>query len=241
MTKLPACIESADARHACDACLRDRSNEHLAAGLSCAKRQLGTGQDLFVGSDPQNHVYLIRSGAVCLYNMQPNGRRQIVAFKFAGDFIIPLRNATHRFSAQAMTSVELRQFPLAAFRAAASQDARFLGKLHDMAVAELSAAYDLISILGHHDAEASVAAFLLDVDARAALHMGGMDDVVLPMLRTDIADYLGLSHETISRILTSLKRRDLIDLARGRTVQIKDRSALAALAGKLEALAVGGS
>lgn len=106
-----------------------------------------------------------------------------------------------------------------------------------MAIAELSSAYDLISILGHHDAEASVAAFLLDVDARAGLHADAAGVVVLPMLRTDIADYLGLSHETVSRILTSFKRKGLIDIGRGRTVRIKERSALALLAGKTECAA----
>jgi CRP-like cAMP-binding protein len=232
---LPACIDGPDARTACEACLRDCANDHLMAGLTCARRQLGSGQDLFAGSERQNHVYLIRTGAVCLYSMMPNGRRQIVAFKFAGDFIIPRPDAAHRFSAQAMTAVEARLFPFAAFRAAADLDARFLARLHDMAIAELSSAYELISILGHHDAEASVAAFLLDVDARAALHMGEFGDVVLPMLRTDIADYLGLSHETVSRILTSFKRRGLIELGRGRMVQIKHRAALAALAGKSDA------
>lgn len=170
------------------------------------------------------HAYLIRSGAVCLYNMLRNGRRQIVAFKFAGDFIMPPAGEFHRFSAQAMTATELRVFSLVAFRAAAREDARLLARLHDMAVAELSCAYDLIAILGRTDAEASVAAFLLDVEARAG---GGV--VVLPMLRTDIADYLGLTQETVSRILTSFKRRGLVELGRGRTVRIRERAALAAL------------
>ena len=192
---------------------------------------------MFLGSDERLHAYFIRSGAVCLYKMLRNGRRQIVAFKFAGDFVIPGTSGTHRFSAQAMTAAELRVFPLAAFRAAAAEDARFLARLHDMAIAELSSAYDLISILGHHDAEASVAAFLLDVDARAGLHADAAGVVVLPMLRTDIADYLGLSHETVSRILTSFKRKGLIDIGRGRTVRIKERSALALLAGKTECAA----
>lgn len=242
MTKLPACILNSDVLTACEGCLaRDRSNEHLIAGLTCAKRTMEPAQHLFVGSDEQLHVYLIRSGAVCLYKMLRGGRRQIVAFKFAGDFIIPATNGPHRFSAQAMTAVELRVFPLALFRAAANEDARFMARLHEIAVAELCKAYDLISILGHHDAEASVAAFLLDVDGRAALHVGGAGAVILPMLRIDIADYLGLTHETVSRVLTSFKRKGLIDVGRGRTVRIKERSALAALVGKAESAVSSGA
>lgn len=184
---------------------------------------------MFLGSDENLHVYLIRAGAVCLYKMLRNGRRQIVAFKFGGDFILPGTCGTHRFSAQAMTTTELRVFPLAAFRAAANEDQRLLARLHDFAVAELSSAHDLIAILGQHDAEASVAAFLLDIDARAGLRAREADVVVLPMLRAHIADYLGLTNETVSRVLTAFRRRGLIDIGRRRTMRIKNRAALTAL------------
>jgi len=228
VTKIPGCILSSEAHHACDACATgERGCDHVTGGLTCVGRDLVTGQHVFLGSDQPAHAYLIRSGAVCLYRMLRNGRRQIVAFKFAGDFIIPGTSGTHRFSAQAMMATELRVLPLAAFRAAAGEDARLLARLHDMAAAELSSAYDLICILGHHDAEASVAAFLLEVEAR--LHGSGTGVVVLPMLRTDIADYLGLSHETVSRVLTSFKRKGLIETGRARSVRIRERAALAAL------------
>lgn len=227
MTKFPACIASSDAQGACDAC--DRSCDPRSFGLTCTKRFLDGGQHVFLGSDQRPHVHLIRKGAVCLYKVLRNGRRQIVAFKFAGDFIMPGGCGTHHFSAQAMTATELRVFPLAAFRAAANEDPRLLARLLDLAVIELSSAHDLIAILGHHDAEASVAAFLLDIAGRAGLRAEEADVVVLPMLRAHIADYLGLTSETVSRVLTSFKRKGFIDTGRGRTVCIKDRTALAAL------------
>jgi CRP-like cAMP-binding protein len=200
--------------------------------LTCSGRNLSPGQHLFVGSDRQSHVYLVRSGVLCLYSVLRNGRRQIVSFRFPGDFIAPDPGATHRFSAQALTICEIRQFPLTAFRKAMSHDGALLTRLYDLVRKDLSAACDLVCVLGQHDAEASVAAFLLDLDARLAPSEGADDLILLPMLRIDIADHLGLTHETVSRVFTAFKRRGFIQLIRGRRVRLENRSALVALTGR---------
>jgi CRP-like cAMP-binding protein len=238
VTNIPACILNiGGASPPCDGerCLnRGRSHDHRVGGLTCRGRDLEPGQHLFVGTDIQSHVYLVKRGTLCLYNMLRNGRRRILSFKFPGDFIVSGFGREHRFSAQAVVPAEIRQFPFAAFHSAVSNNRQILARLYDMVSADLSSAYDLVSIVGQHDAEASVAAFLLALDARVASRGDDNDFVLLPMLRVDIADYLGLTHETVSRVFTSFKRRRLIQLIRGRRVRLENRPALATLAGRMD-------
>jgi CRP-like cAMP-binding protein len=203
--------------------------EYRLLGLACHRRRLAARQHIFLQGDPQNQVYLVTSGAVRLYKLLQNGRRQIMGFKFAGDFISFDREPIHRFDAQAITPTELRSFPTAAFYAAAGNDARFLLKLYNAVSSDLSRVHDLALTIGQRDAEGSMAAFLLDIDARIQ-YRSADGFLSLPMLRGDIADYVGLTHETVSRIFTQLKKSGLIAL-RGRSgVRLLNRPALRALA-----------
>lgn len=227
MVDLPPCVRNIGATDKpCEGC----TGEETASGgfPPCSRRTLLPGQHLFFQDDSRSHVHLVTSGALRLYKMLCNGRRQVIGFKYPGDFVTLGRAAKYRFCAQAIRASTLRVFPAAAFDAAADKDLRLLSKLYESVSADLASAHDLILTVGQRDAEASVAAFLLEIDAPAALEDSGL---VLPMLRTDIADYLGLTHETVSRIFSAFKRRGLIELAAGRRVRLKNRQALKALAG----------
>jgi CRP/FNR family transcriptional regulator len=228
---LPPCISNIGndvTTFECDG--RDCAAIRQARRLPCHRRKLRPRHHLFLQGDLQDHVYFVTKGAIRLYALLENGRRQIVEFKFPGDFILFDGGSKYRFNAQAITATELRSFPLAAFDAAAGHDARFMLKLYEAVGAELARARNLILVSGQRRAEGCMAALLLDMADRAPPRDSESGFVSLPVLRGDIADYVGLSHETVSRIFSQFKKSGLIDL-RGRSgLKLIDRAALAALA-----------
>lgn len=179
--------------------------------------------------DAQTHVYLVKTGAVCLYRMLRSGRRQVVGFKLPGEFIALGYEAQYRFCAEAIGSTELRSFQTFAFHAAAATDSRFLLKLYEQVAKDLSRTQDQAVSVGQRDADGSVAAFLLNLAGRP-LPTDSRGLLSLPMSRADIADYLGLSIETVSRVFTGFKRLGLIALRGRRGVRLVDRAGLRAIA-----------
>jgi CRP-like cAMP-binding protein len=228
---LPPCIRNVGNDHAAVHC---ESGEcaaiRHARRLPCHRRKLKRRHHLFLQGDPQRHVYYVATGAIRLYALLENGRRQIVDFKLPGDFILFDHEPKYRFNAQAISATEVRSFPLASFRAAAGDDAAFMLKLYAAVSAELARTRNLMLISGPRNAEGCLAALLLDLADRAPPLEAVRGFVALPMLRSDIADFVGLSHETVSRVLSQFKKIGLIDL-RGRSgLKLVDRPALAVLA-----------
>lgn len=230
MNPLPPCIQNIGTKRVPSAC---GSSDCLAyvRNLSCTRRKLQPRQHLFFQGDTQSHVYLVKTGAVCLYKLLRNGRRQIIGFKFPGEFIALGYDSKFRFCAQAIAETELRSFQTSDFHAVAVKDTRILLKLYESVALDLSRAYELTLSVGQRDAQDSVATFLLTVEARAIAESDGGDTLTLPMSRADIADYLGLSLETVSRIFTSFNRRGFVELSGRRGVRLVDRAALRALSG----------
>ncbi|HVZ51825.1 MAG TPA: cyclic nucleotide-binding domain-containing protein [Pseudolabrys sp.] len=227
-SELPPCIRHIGAEGAALAC----GSADCAASFrmpTCSRRKLAPSQHIFLQGDKQSHVYFVKSGAVRLYELLRSGRRQIVGFKFPGEFIALGYDAKHRFSAQAMKATELRSFASPAFHSAASNDPRFLLKLYEAVAKDLSRAYELTLSVGQRDAKGSVAAFLLNVEARAGKANGKSPILALPP-RGDIADHLGLTLETISRIVMQLKRDGIIELHERGAARLVNHAALQAAA-----------
>ncbi len=164
-----------------------------------------------------------------LYITLSNGRRQIIGFKSAGDFVALDYGSTHRYSAQAISATELRSVPTAAFYAAAGKDPQFMLKLYKEVCKDLSHAQDLVVTIAKRDAEGSMAGFLLSIDARAAGRSAKGEFLSLPMLRGDVADYLGLTGETVSRIFTNFKKRGFIEVRGRHGIRLLNRRALGAI------------
>lgn len=197
--------------------------------MCCSGRELKSRQLLFLEGDAQNQVYLVRRGVISLYRMLRNGRRQILGFKLPGEFVGLGHDGKHRFCAEAIGPTEVRAFQASAFQATAVQNSRFLLKLYEAVGGDLSRAQEQALSVGQRDAESSIAAFLLNVEARTR-DIGVDGFFSLPMPRADIADYLGLSLETVSRVLTGLKRRGYIGLSGRRGIRLVERGGLLALA-----------
>jgi CRP-like cAMP-binding protein len=207
----------------------DRLDEYRTSELSWSCRKLAPRQHVFLQGDDQSHMYLVTSGIVRLYTMLSNGRRQIIGFKSPGEFVALEYGSKHRYGAQAISATELRSVPTAAFYAVAGNDPQFLLRLYNVVCTNLSHAHDLVVTIAKRDAEESMAAFLLDIDARALGWRAKSDFVSLPMLRGDVADFLGLTSETVSRIFTNFKKRGYIEVRGRHGLRLINRRALRAI------------
>lgn len=206
---------------------RDVLAERLARG---AVRSLKAKEHLFCEGDVASHVYRVEVGHICIYRMMPDGRRQVVDFAYPGDIIGLGALGEHADSAQAMELTIVRAMPLGTLRELAQSDPRLSTKLYEALSRELIAARELLFTVSQRTAAERIAAFLLALSRRAERRGENPNEFVLPMTRMDIADFLGLTIETVSRSLTKLRQDGVIDLEQCILVNITKPEALAQLA-----------
>jgi CRP/FNR family transcriptional regulator len=164
-----------------------------------------------------------------LSKLLPDGRRQITGFLLPGDYLGLAFAERYICSAEAVTPVRLCRFPRSAFLALLDQFPALEKALLGRAATELAAAQKQMLLLGRKTARERVASFLLQLAEREGADDGMAMD--LPMTRTDIADYLGLTIETVSRTLTNLRKTGLIALPDPHHLSIVHRTRLDAEAG----------
>jgi len=164
------------------------------------------GAEIFAQGERPGKLYQVEFGTVRVYRLLSDGRRQIAAFYLVGEVFGFEAGDTRRFFAEAIAETAVR-----VIAAATSDSAQML----PLALKTLAAAQEHLLVLGRQSATERVAGFLLDLSRRQ-----GRMDIDLPMTRTDIADYLGLTMETVSRALSRLKADRIIRLCGARTVDI---------------------
>lgn len=199
----------------------------LQAIISAA--QADPGQTIIHESDPAENLFNVVSGAVKLYKLLPDGRRQITGFLFPGDFLGIALNETYVYTGEALTPVRLCRFPRRRLEALLRDVPNLEHELLDEVATELVAAQDQMLLLGRKTARERVASFLLTLTKRAKAHGRQVNPVELPMSRADIADYLGLTTETVSRTITQLRQSKAIAAASRGEIEILDQAALEAL------------
>ena len=173
--------------------------------------------------------YNLLDGVMRLYKLLPDGRRQIVGFALPGDFLGMTASPRHSFSADAIGPVTICRFSRAAFARFIEDKPHLLRRINELAVRELSQAQDHMVLLGRRSAEEKVATFLIGWRDRLGRLSGLTKTVPLPMSRQDIADYLGLTIETVSRTFTKLERDGVIEILPG-SIGLLDPARAAALA-----------
>jgi CRP/FNR family transcriptional regulator, anaerobic regulatory protein len=174
-------------------------------------------------------VYNLLEGVMRLYKLLPDGRRQIVGFALPGDFLGMAAGDRHGFSADAVGPVVVCRFARNAFARFVEDRPNVLRRINAFAAKELNQARDQMVLLGRRSAEERIATFLIGWRDRLARLGPAPADVPLPMGRQDIADYLGLTIETVSRTLTRLERDGVIKILSG-GVRLKDPARAAAIA-----------
>ena len=197
---------------------------------TAAPRLLQAREHVFFDGDPKDHVYQVEKGAVCLYKTLPDGRRQIVDFACPGDLIGLSTLETHVFSAQAIALTRLRCLPVGLLEEMARNDPRVGVQLYQALSDQLLSAHDLLLTVGQRNATERLAALLMALSRRNERGGGDPASIALPMTRADIADFLSLTIETVSRTFTKLRQSGLIGLAHSSLVVIRDQRALARLA-----------
>jgi CRP/FNR family transcriptional regulator len=165
---------------------------------------------LFEQGREAGFVYNLTAGALRLSKLLPDGRRQVVGFGMPGDFLGLALQKTHMFTADALTPVKVCQFSRIGFSEMLDEKPRLLRALMEFASHELSQAQDQMVVLGRRTAEEKIAAFLVGMRRRYARIHGPSVHVPLPMTRLDIGDYLGLTVETVSRMMTRMAREKTI-------------------------------
>jgi CRP/FNR family transcriptional regulator, nitrogen fixation regulation protein len=185
------------------------------------------GTEIYGEKEPADYVYQVKSGAVRSYKLLCDGRRQIGAFHLAGD-IFGLENGTeHRFTAEAIIDTTVRLIRRQSLELVAESDVLVARNLLSMTANNLQHAEDHMLLLGRKTSLERVAAFLIEMDKR--LTAAGV--IALPMSRRDIADYLGLTLETVSRALSRLHELGILGFIGNnqRQIVLLDRPQLASL------------
>lgn len=186
---------------------------------------------LFSQGQPAHSVYSVTSGVVRFYKVLPDGRRQIVGFALPGDFLgLAMRDA-FGFSADAIDDVTACVFSRPAYSALIDAKPHLLRRLHQFATHELTLAQEQMMLLGRRTAEEKLICFLLTMQERWGKIGKPSVTVSLPMSRQDIADFLGLTIETVSRTFTKLARdKTILIVPDGVRLINPDRMALVAAA-----------
>jgi len=194
-------------------------HEYLA---EATQRRVEAKEFVFMEGDPTTNVYWIESGAVSLFKVLSDGRRQILGFAYAGDFVGLGAQGERLISAQAIKPTRLRSISVAKLHKMAAGDPDLSFKLYQTLAAELAEARDLMLTTGHRSACERMAAFLLALSRRNRRNGKDATIIYLPMTRTDVGDFLGVTIETVSRTLTKFKSRGLIDMPQSARLHLVD-------------------
>jgi CRP/FNR family transcriptional regulator len=171
-----------------------------------------SGATILSEGESATNIFGLSQGVVRLYKLLPDGRRQVLAFALPGDFLgMPLAKR-NSFSADAIGEVALCRFSGDELTTFIQSSPNIMRRLIEFAILQLDMAQDQLLLLGNGSAEEKVAIFLVSWRNRLARLSVFSETVPLPMRRQDIADFLGLKLETVSRTLAKLEQKNVIRL-----------------------------
>ncbi len=200
-----------------------------------SKKTLKAGETLFWEDDPADYVYFATQGTIKAYKLLPNGRSQIIRFIAAGEIMASSCLHTHSYSAEALGDCTVRMVSRKRLDKILANDPELMRSLTQKLSEEMQKMQKQILLLGRMPAIERVSNFLLDFAGRQKPENAEFEAdfiieppmiIELPMARTDIADYLGLTIETVSRAFSKFRRDGLIDLPRPNLVLLRDQSGL---------------
>lgn len=184
------------------------------------------GEEIYAQEEEADLVYRVVSGAVRTTRLLSDGRRQVGDFYYPGDFFGLEAGGEHLFSAEALCACEVLVFKKAALRAYGEDGVRVERAIWLATARELQRTQQHLMLLGRKTACEKVASFLLDLADRAGEGTPPDRITALPMGRQDMADYLGLTIETVSRMLSQLQADGLVEFVGLRRFRLPRRAAL---------------
>jgi CRP-like cAMP-binding protein len=186
------------------------------------------GEPIFRQGEPAGKIYRIQTGTVRLCRYSPDGRRHIVNFLIPGDLMALGQGQDHPVTAEALGEVVVTAYARATFERLTHEDMRVRAELLRHMSDDLLAAQQHMFVLGCQTAKERVVSFLLKLAERRELAAG--DRMELAMGRQDIADHLGLTIETVSRVMTALRSGGLIFIPHPHHIVLRDIGALRRMA-----------
>ncbi len=191
-----------------------------------ARRSFARGEEIYAEGDGSDSWYKVVSGTVRISKLLADGRRHIAEFCYGGDCFGLDMGGERQFSAEAVEDAIVMRYPRRPTERLLDEHPHLTYRLYDMTLRDLAHAQTRMLLLGRMTAAERVASFLLELaerrEARRVLD--------LPMSRNDIADYLGLTIETVCRVLSFFKKDGVIAIPSPHRIELCDRAALAALA-----------
>ena len=188
------------------------------------KMTFAKDEEIYAQDEDCDFIYQVVSGAVRTTRLMSDGRRQIGEFYYAGELFGLEPGPEHRFSAEALCDATVLVLKRTALKTFAG-DGELDRAIWEATTRELERAQGHLLLLGRKTACEKVATFLMDLAER-----GRTESVSLPMSRQDMADYLGLTIETVSRMVSQLQNNDVVEFAGCRQFKVRNRPALARLA-----------
>lgn len=205
----------------------DQAGDVASGTVAAAMDRLGVPKmfsrnaEIFGEGEPAGYVYKVISGAVRAYKVLADGRRHVVAFYLPGDIVGLAVEDLHNFSAEATTRSKVLVVKRSALVTLAASSSKFARQYWTQAIRETLRAQRRLLML-KLTAQERVVAFLLEMGER----IPGKNSLELKMTRQDIADYLGLTIETVSRMLASLENTAVIEMPMSRRIVLRNRPAL---------------
>lgn len=187
------------------------------------------GKHLFLEGDPADRIYEVATGVLRLTRIMEDGRRQVIAFGYPGDTVGFPSDGRYHTDCDALEPATLivhRRVDLET----SNGDVGLHRRLLQAALREISGMQDHFMMLGRKSSVEKLASFLLVLASRVGEPLGNFDQVALPMTRSDIADFLGLTTETVSRTFTQLRKSQIIAIEHINTVVILKPIALRSIA-----------
>jgi CRP/FNR family transcriptional regulator len=191
-------------------------------------KSLNAGDYLFHQHTPARSVYMLEDGILMMERSSSTGRRQVMAFMHPGNFIGITHKEHYEFTVSALTSARIREIPLKPFIALQDEVPRLKDNVRSIGGNILAHTLDQVFALGQKKAHERVCFLLKQLSGRLPRQKSHMIELV--MTRQDIADYLGLTIETVSRAFGKLKREGTIDIYSAHTVEILDLETVEELA-----------
>ena len=176
-----------------------------------AVRKVPAGHRLWNEGDARSHVYFLRSGTLCHSRLLSDGRRVVIGFSYPGD-MVGLGSSIHGNDCIALQPCRVEALSAASFQRAVRESPELAALAQSEVSHALTSAQDHVIVVSRLAAAERVANFLVDLAERNRRRSLSPSSIVLSMRRIDIADYLGLTIETVSRMLTSFRKAGLIEM-----------------------------
>ncbi len=186
------------------------------------QKNFSNKENIFLQNDPSTYLYNITEGNVKIYQLLDDGRIQIIGFLYPGDFFGSYKNNKYNYCAESVGDLKTCVFDQKILDKYLDENPVLAKELLHKTSFELTLAQDRLMVLGKLNAIERIAKFFLNISKQRERIGWQNNPISLPMTRQDIADYLGLTIETVSREITNLKASNVIKIITSKQIYLSD-------------------